>query len=118
MAFVEQEQGMINAECHTADEAMRVEFDATPWFREIDPRSIVLLAARGWSSPWVADALETRPGYESLRALMQYARDRLENESREDPTWPTFECRVNGTDALAWLERHRADVAAMLRQTE
>ena len=107
---------MIHAVCHTADEAMRVEFDATPWFEEAEPDIIFLLAKRDWSAPWVADALETRPGYEELRKVIGYARDRLELESREDPSWPTFECRVIGPEAVAWLERNRSDVAERIRR--
>ena len=106
---------MIRAECHTADDAMSVDFDATPWFREADADTIVLLARQGWSSPWVADALESRPGYERLRELVRYAADRLQKESREDPTWSTFECTVSRTEALAWLDEHRSDVAARIR---
>jgi hypothetical protein len=107
---------MIHAECHTADEAMRAEFDATPWFEEANPRAIILLARQNWSAPWVADALETRSGYEALRELIRYARDRLEMESREDPSWPTFECRVDGVEATAWLDRNRSDIAAEIRR--
>lgn len=106
---------MIHAECHTADEAMRAEFDATPWFEDADSRSIVLLAKQDWSAPWVADALEARPGYEALRDLMRYARERLEMESREDPCWPTFECRVDAAEATAWLARNRPDIAEAIR---
>jgi hypothetical protein len=107
---------MIHAACHTADEAMRVEFDATPWFAKADAGSIVRLAERDWSAPWIADALEARPGYEALGELVRYARDRLEQESREDLSWPTFECHVNGAEAMAWLERNRSDLAAAIRR--
>ena len=105
---------MIRAECHTADDAMTVEFDATPWFEEADADSVVLLARQDWSGPEVADALGTRPGYEGLGALLRYARDRLEKETREDPSWPTFACRVDRPDALAWLGRNRPEVAERL----
>jgi hypothetical protein len=108
---------MIQAACHTADEAMRVEFDATPWFEDADSRTIVLLARKNWSAPWVADALEARPGYEALHELIRYARDRLEMETREDPSWPTFECRVDAAGATAWLNRYRPDIAAQLRRS-
>jgi hypothetical protein len=64
---------MIRAWCHTADNAFALEFDATPWFRAADPQSILHLAAQGWSSVWIADALETRPGYEGLHQLVEYA---------------------------------------------
>jgi hypothetical protein len=33
---------------------------------------------------------------EHLRELMQYAAERLQEESLEDPAWSTFECIVNG----------------------
>ena len=68
---------MIRAACHTADNALALEFDATPWFREADPQSILHLAAQDWSSVWIADALETRPGYEGLHQLVAYAATRL-----------------------------------------
>jgi hypothetical protein len=61
---------MIRALCHTADNARAVEFDATPWFREAAPQSILHLAEQGWSSVFVADALEARPGYEGLHQLV------------------------------------------------
>ena len=102
---------MIRAECHTADDAMTVEFDATPWLAGADADSIVLLSRRRWSGPEVAEALATRPGNEGLGELLRYARERLEKESTEDPSWPSFTCRVDGAAAVAWLERNRPEVA-------
>ena len=106
---------MIRATCHTADDALTVEFDATPWFQEADPASILYVAGQGWSSTWIADALETRPGYERLHELIDYATDRLGQESLEDPTFTTFECTVNSPEVIAWLDENRADVAATIR---
>jgi hypothetical protein len=106
---------MIRAECHAADNARTIEFDATPWFESADVESIVRLARRDWSSQAVADALSVRPGYERLQEVIQYARDRLRAESREDPLWPTFACRVSTAEALTWLEANRPDVAARVR---
>ena len=78
---------MIRASCHTADNnALALEFDATQWFVEADWQSLLHLAGQGWSSTWVADALETRPGYEGLYQLVSYAATRLREESLEDPT--------------------------------
>lgn len=107
---------MIRAECHTVDDALTVDFDATPWLEEADADSVVLLSRRDWSGPEVANALETRPGNENLCELLRYARERLEKESREDPAWPTFTCRLDGTAALAWLERHRPELVQQIRQ--
>ena len=105
---------MIQAECHAADNARTIEFDATPWFEGADLESIVRLAGGGWSSQALADALSVRPGYERLRDVIQYARDRVRTESREDPLWPTFACRVSEAKAVAWLEAHQPDVAARI----
>jgi hypothetical protein len=105
---------MIRATCHTADNARSLEFDATPWFSEANPRNIIDLAQRGWSSEWIAEALEGRAGYERLHDLIRYAAERLERESLEDPGWHTFECMIDGPGALAWLETNRPEVAAMI----
>jgi hypothetical protein len=107
---------IIPARCHTADERFSVTFDAAPWFTEVDGESIVHLARQGWSSSSIADALAGRPGYERLRELMQYATERLRQESLEDPTWSAFECIVNAPEALAWLEANRPAVAAKIRE--
>ena len=65
-------------------------------------------------SSWIADALESRPGYEGLHELIRYALNRLQVESLEDPTWSTFECVVNGSEAMSWLRDNRPDVASMI----
>jgi hypothetical protein len=106
---------VIRATCHTVDDALTVEFDATPWFREADPASILHVAGQGWSSAWIADALERRPGYERLHELIDYATNRLGQESLEDPAFATFECTVSGPEAMAWLGENRPDVAAIIR---
>jgi hypothetical protein len=106
---------VIRVTCHTVDDALTVEFDATPWFQEADPASIMHVAGQGWSSTWIADGLEKRPGYERLHELIDYATNRLGQESLEDPTFTTFECTVNGPEAMAWLDENRPDVAAAIQ---
>jgi hypothetical protein len=103
---------MVRAACHPADNALTLEFDATPRFREADPQSIHHLAAQGWSSVWVADALETRPGYEGLHQLVEYAANRLREEALEDPAWAALDCVVDAFDARQWLAENRPEIAA------
>jgi hypothetical protein len=86
------------------------------WFREADPQSIRHLAEQGWSSVWVADALEARPGYEGLHRLIDYAATRLRDESLEDPTWPAIECVVSQPDATQWLGENRPEIALLLQR--
>ena len=105
---------MIRASCHTADNALALEFDATPWFREADPQSLLHLAAQGWSSVWVADALKSRPGYEGLHKLVAYAATRLRDESLEDPTWAALTESSIASDAQQWLAENRPEIAAKL----
>jgi len=106
---------MIRGTCHTVDDGLTVEFNATPWFEEADPASIMHVAGQEWSSPWIADGLEKRPGYERLHELIDYATNRLGLESLEDPTFPTYECSANGPEAIAWLKETRPDVAAVIQ---
>jgi hypothetical protein len=106
---------MIHATCHTADNVVCLEFDATPWFNEADAPSIVNLAKHEWSSAAVADSLERRQGYERLHDLIEYAAKRLQPDSLEDLSWNTFECIVDGPEAMAWLENTRPDVVARIR---
>jgi hypothetical protein len=103
---------MIRASCHTADNALALQFDAAPWFREADPGSILHLAEQGWSSVLVANALETRPGYEGLHRLIEYAATRLRDESLEDHTWAALDCVVDSVDAKQWLAENRPEIAA------
>jgi hypothetical protein len=107
---------MIRASCHSADNRLALEFDATPWFQDADPHSILHLAEQGWSSVWIADALEARPGYEGLHQLVEYAATRLRDESLEDPTWPTLGCVVNQPDAMRWLTGNRPEIASILQR--
>ena len=100
---------MIHATCHTADNVHCIEFDATPWFSGADAPS-----QRGWASTAIADSLERRQGYERLHNLVEYAAKRLQSESLEDPTWETFECVVDGSEAVAWLEKNRPDIVARI----
>jgi hypothetical protein len=90
---------MIHATCHTADNVVCLEFDATPWFSEAGAPSIIDLAQHGWTGAAIAESLERRRGYERLHDLIEYAAKRLQPESLEDLTWNTFECIVDGPEA-------------------
>ncbi|UWU69731.1 hypothetical protein [Bradyrhizobium sp. NC92] len=50
-----------------------------------------------------------------MHDLVEYAAKRLQAESLEDPTWETFECVVDGPEAVAWLKQNRPKVAARIR---
>jgi hypothetical protein len=53
-----------------------------------------------------------------LHDLIEYAAKRLQAESLEDLVWSTFECIVDGPEAVAGIEKRRPDaVARILSQT-
>ena len=58
------------------------------------------------------------PRLRAPHQLIDYATNRLGQESLEDPTFPTFECTVNGQEAMAWLNENRPDVAAAIRNKQ
>ncbi len=97
---------MISTSCHTAGNALALEFDATPWFREDDLQSILHLAEQGWFSAWIAEALETRSGDEALHQLVECAATRLRDEALEDPTRPALDCVINPSDAKQFIGVH------------
>ena len=99
-------------------QCLALEFDATPWFREADRQSLLHLAGQGWSSTWVADALETRPGYEGLHQLVINASTRLRDEPLEDSTWDALDCSVDQSDAMHWLAENRPDIAAAIQSQD
>ena len=109
---------MIQASCHTADNAFTLEFDATPWFREADAQSILHLAEQDWSSVWVADALEARPGYEGLHRLVDYAATRPKGESLQEPTRAANEGVVSQPDATQWPGEERPGLVLMPQRRE
>ena len=53
-----------------------------------------------------------------LHELIDYATGRLGQESLEDPAFATFECTVDGSEAMAWLDENRPDVAAAIRSRQ
>ncbi len=105
---------MIRATCHTVDDALTVEFDATPWFREAELASIVHVARQGWTSAWIADALEKRPGYERLHELIDYATNRLGQESQ--PAWAGVVRRSYFRDLRVQRDRPGSDDLARCKR--
>ena len=106
---------MVRAWCHTADNALGIEFDAEPWLREADVQSLLHLVRNGWSSERIVEGLEHRSGYEGLHQLINYAQSRLGAETLEDPAWATFECKIDASEAVAWLVVSRPEVLALIQ---
>ncbi len=77
------------------------------------------LAVRDWllaEAMQLADPGQILPGLaERLHELIHYATNRLGLESLEDSSFATYECAVNGLEAMTWLDENRPDVAAAIR---
>ena len=106
---------MVRAECHTADDAFTVEFDVTPWLEEMDAETVALLRSRAGRDRTRPMRLRLAPGTRSCTSCSATLARGWRRSSREDPSWPTFTCRVDGAAALAWLEQNRPDVAGKVR---
>lgn len=96
---------VIKAETHTDDHAIKVEFDATPYFRQAPEEDLARLIECGFAgdqpADWVAQGLaENNP---EVGAMFTY----LEARNRASRKSIGFEVSVDEEQALAWLREHR-----------
>jgi hypothetical protein len=78
---------------------VEVKFDATRWFKQAKPKSILALARCGWRGDYAADdvAMYMADHNENVSEMFDYIRMRNRIETIG------FECSVNEEDAKAWL---------------
>lgn len=104
----------VQAEVHTDDQHLKVEFDATRWFAQASVQEIMDLQAISWRGDYAADAVAEY--YESTNSeiadLLKYCRSSRNN--RGDIIG--FECSVDETEAMEWLKQHRNHVWIKLEQ--
>lgn len=91
---------LIRAECHSDDYVYNVEFDVAAWFEQASDGEIKALAGCNWGGDYPADSVakfyeDKNP---SLAILFDYVR-------RKEGCG--FECYVDQTQGLTWLEANR-----------
>ncbi len=100
---------MINAECHTDDYAVQIDFDALAWFTQASPEEICKLHRCGWGGDYPADDVAIFFADTVTVDLFTYIRI---SQRGRNPVG--FECHVDEDNARKWIEDNRSDVAAML----
>lgn len=97
---------MIRASCHTDDYAIEVDFDAEPYFHEVDDWELLQLARVEWGGDYPADAvaLYLEPTHAGIAEMFTYLRSDIVRQQRNAPG---FECHIDPEDAMAWLEEYR-----------
>jgi hypothetical protein len=91
----------IGAEVHTDDHDIEINFDASPWFAQASDSEIVELANCGWGGDLPADAVaqESVKWYPEIEAILDHKGPHKDLSG--------FECHVDESDAIAWLEANR-----------
>lgn len=103
-------ENIIDAEVHSDDHNVKVQFDAVDWFRHAQELDLLKLNAANWGGDYVADAVAehfNRDGYE-VKKLFDYLAIIKDDPAKKDMNG--FECHVNGEHAMWWLRDHRKDV--------
>ena len=101
-------QPAIEAEVHSDDRHVEVEFNAAEWFAQADDDEILKLQGIGWGGNYEADNVAEYFMLTTTEALFDYT-------SAVDSG---FECHVDEDSALAWLKIHRPGVWAQILCTE
>ena len=96
----------IKAECYSDNRAFEINFDATKWFEQASDSDIVKLASCEWGGDYPADevAFFMRQHHVDVNFMFNY----LERDS------VGFECNVDESDAMRWLQENRLDLAKRL----
>lgn len=111
---------IIQAEAHSDDRVFEVPFDAAPWFETASDEDVTELAACGWGGDYPADKVATEmlddgigDDTEELGHMFAYI-----NAKNKVRVTVGFEVSVSEEDAMRWLDEHRPELAALIRQNQ
>jgi hypothetical protein len=98
---------VVPADVHTDDWTYDVRFDCTRWLKKASVKDLTALANGGWSRDYPADevAIYMARYNRAIAELFKYIE--TVNRGREHIG---FECLVDETAALRWLEEYRPSV--------
>lgn len=89
----------VHAEAHSDDQEVSIPFDATIWFDQASDGEIVDLAAEDWRGE-MADLVARLFEHTATAGLFRHTRR----------TGSSFECSVDGDEALAWIAVNRQQI--------
>ncbi len=96
----------VNAEVHTDDQNVKVEFDAAPWFAQASDEDIMALHEIDWGGGEAADNVAEHfiGKHAGIDGLFDYLR------AIRNGCAMGFECSVDDDDVFGWLEQNRPDL--------
>jgi hypothetical protein len=105
----------ITARTYSDDRIVDIRFDAEWWFGNVGDQEIIDLAECGWGGDYPADAVAISMADHDTAVAEMFAH--IERVS--SPGKPVgFECHVDATEALTWLDDNKPELAARLRANE
>jgi len=96
---------MVQAECHSDDRVIEVDFDATPWFVHASHKELIELARCGFGGDYPADEVAIWMSEEKDDIAEMFTYIRLVNKKRIK-NMIGFECYVNRDQALEWIAKN------------
>ena len=108
---MEDELHSINAEVHSDDRIIEVEFNAVTWFEQAKDGAIIALWKCDWGGDYAADDVahwmeDSNPDIARMFAHI--------TSRRGTPNPPGFECHVDASMAESWVKDHRPQLAKRL----
>jgi hypothetical protein len=99
----------VDARAHSDDYHVNIKFDAAGWFAQAPDDEIVSLAKVNWGGDYEADAVAEHFEHSTTQRLFDYLSTKPTMMGSDDPVG--FECHVDADQAVAWLHRHRPELA-------
>lgn len=103
----------VEAEVHSDDHHVNIEFDAAGWFAQARDDEIETLAKSDWGGNYKADDVAEHFENTTTKRLFDYLRCDP-TMGNDDPVG--FECHVDAEQAVAWLHRHRPELAQRIAE--
>jgi hypothetical protein len=99
----------VPAECHSDDHYVECKFDAAPYLKKANQKTILALAWCGWGGDYPADnvALQEAISNREVEYMLKYIETR--NKGKEQIG---FECHINPTAAETWLKKNKPKLYA------
>lgn len=100
----EEPKDHIKAWAHSDDHVFEAQFNAAPWFKQATDDDLLALAREGFGYDYKADEIARWESEDNpeVAAIFIYL-EKLAGTRRSQG----FECRVDRTDAMAWIAKHR-----------
>lgn len=107
----------VPAECHSDDRVIECIFDAVVWLKKATYKDIKALHDCGWAGDYPADqvAIDMAGKDDDIAFMFKYIEKKNQGGKRDHIG---FECHVQKTEALQWLDKNRNRIYTRLINEE